>query len=189
MHKNRYKNRESPSESEKPLKRNIQFTSVRHELIVFLFRLGMLIILLEILFGVVFGITSMKNNDMAPRMSAGDLILYYRLETDIHNQDVIVFEKNEQQYVGRIIARGGDTVAITEEEQLILNGNLVTENQIYYTTPQYENEISYPVRLKEEEYFILCDYRESARDSRCFGAVKKSEIKGKVITVVRRTDL
>ena len=45
-------------------------------------------------------------------------------------------------------------------------------------------------RLNEnDEVFVLCDYREGAKDSRYFGPVSKSEIKGKVITIVRRSNL
>ena len=43
--------------------------------------------------------------------------------------------------------------------------------------------------LAEDEFFVLCDYREGARDSRYFGPVSEDEIKGKVITVVRRSGL
>ena len=35
----------------------------------------------------------MPNADMYPRIDAGDLILYYRLERKFHAQDIIVFEK------------------------------------------------------------------------------------------------
>ena len=60
---------------------------------------------------------------------------------------------------------------------------------IYYSTPRYENGPDYPVTMAEGEYFILCDYREGARDSRYFGPVSRDEIKGKVITVIRRSGL
>ena len=42
---------------------------------------------------------------------------------------------------------------------------------------------------QKDEFFVLCDYREGARDSRYFGPVSEGEIKGKVITVVRRSGL
>ena len=37
------------------------------------------------------------------------------------------------------------------------------ENDIYYSTPMYDNNVSYPVTLRENQYFILCDYREEQR--------------------------
>lgn len=44
-------------------------------------------------FGVMFGITTVKNEDMSPRMSAGDLVLYYRLDKHPVAGDVIVYKK------------------------------------------------------------------------------------------------
>ena len=163
--------------------------SYREEITTFFTRLAVLVILLLILFGLIFGITPMPNDDMSPRISAGDLMLYYRLDRDFISDDVVVFTKNGGQYTGRIVAVGGDSVEITEDAQLVVNGGIVMDSDIFYTTPQYESDVTYPVQLAEDEYFILYDYREGARDSRYFGPVNASEIKGKVITVIRRSNL
>ena len=48
------------------------------EIKAFFIRLVILLIFLWLLFGVFFGITPMRGNDMFPRISAGDLLLYYR---------------------------------------------------------------------------------------------------------------
>lgn len=159
------------------------------EIASFFAKLIWMVLLLVVLFGILFGVTSMKNNDMSPRISSGDLLLYYRLEENPRIQDVVVFQKDGKQYVGRIVARGGDSVEITEDARLEINGSTVAEPDIYYSTPRYGEEVEYPVELEAEEYFILCDYRNGAKDSRYFGAVKKSEILGKVITVLRRSGL
>lgn len=155
----------------------------------FFVKLVAIILLLAILLGFFFGITPMENDDMSPRISAGDLLLYYRLADDYVTGDVMVFEKDGTQYVGRIVAKGGDTVQVTDQATLVVNGSTVLESDIYYTTPKYDNGPTYPLTLAADEYFILCDYREGARDSRYFGPVHQSEVKGKVITVVRRSDL
>lgn len=155
----------------------------------FVTRLILFLILLFVLFGIVFGIQPMKNDDMSPRISAGDLMLYYRLESTYQSQDVIVFEKEGQTYIGRVVAKGGDSVEITEDSELQVNESIVMENDIYYKTPQYEDGIEYPCELEEDQYFVLCDYREGAKDSRIFGPVDRSEIKGNVITVIRRSGL
>ena len=125
-------------------------------------------VLLSLLFGFAFGVTPMENDDMSPRISAGDLLLYYRLADDLVTGDVLVFEKDGEQYVGRIVANPGDTVEVTDQATLVVNGSTVLENDIYYTTPKYDNGPAYPVTLAQDEYFILCDYREGARDSRYF---------------------
>ena len=159
------------------------------DIVSFFTKLVAMIALLAVMLGLAFGITPMPNDDMAPRISAGDLLLYYRLADDWANGDVMVFEKDGEQYVGRIVARGGDTVEVTDQATLVVNGSTVLENNIYYTTPKYENGPAYPLTLAAGEFFVLCDYREGARDSRYFGAVRPAEVKGKVITVVRRSGL
>ena len=159
------------------------------EVRLFLIRLIAMVLLMWVLFGLIFGICSMKNEDMMPRISSGDLLLYYRLQQNFVSGDVIVLQKDGKRYVGRVATHGGDTVEITEDAQLSVNGSTVIENDIYYSTPRYESGIAYPVTLAENEVFVLCDYREGAKDSRYFGPVSKSEIKGKVITIVRRSNL
>lgn len=161
----------------------------REEVASFFTRLLFLAALLWILFGWIFGLTAMQNDDMMPRVSAGDLLLYYRLENSWLAQNVIVFEKEGRQYTGRIVAVGGDTVEVTDDAQLIINGSYVAETNIYYSTPPYDSGVTYPLTLQEDEVFVLCDYREGARDSRSFGPVKRSEIRGKVITIIRRSEL
>ncbi|MDD6105425.1 MAG: signal peptidase I [Ruminococcus sp.] len=155
----------------------------------FLVRLFLLITVIGILFGVVFGLTPMANADMQPAVCAGDLMLYYRLGKNLNSDDVVVFQKEGIQYTGRIVAVPGDVVEITDESELMVNKNTVMEDNIFYTTPAYDSEVEYPLALKEDQYFILCDNREGAKDSRSFGVVDTSEIKGKVITIVRRSGI
>ena len=161
---------------------------LKGEIHLFLIRLAFLLVFLWVLFGLLFGITTMKNNDMSPRISAGELLFYYRLEKP-KSGDVVVLQKAGEKYVGRVIAAGGDTVEITEDEKVKINGSKIVENDIFYDTPQYESDTVYPLTLNSGEYFILGDQRGNAKDSRYFGAVKDKEIKGRVITVLRRSDI
>lgn len=162
----------------------------REEIKSFLLRLMVLLLFLWVLFGICFGIAPVKNGDMFPRISAGDLMLYYRLEKSYNSQDVIVYEKDGAQRVGRVIAHGGDTVEITGDGELHINGSIVMENNVFYNTyPYTEGNVTYPLTLAEDEVFVLGDYREGARDSRYYGAIRSDEIKGKVITILRRSDL
>ena len=155
----------------------------------FLVRLFLRLTVIGILFGVVFGLTPMANADMQPAVCAGDLMLYYRLDKNLKSDDVVVFQKEGLQYTGRIVAVPGDVVEITDESDLMVNKSTVMEDNIFYTTPAYDSEVEYPLALKEDQYFILCDNREGAKDSRSFGVVDTSEIKGKVITIVRRSGI
>ncbi|MBE6005126.1 MAG: signal peptidase I [Lachnospiraceae bacterium] len=155
----------------------------------FFSRLTVMIIMMYIMFFVIFGLKPMANDDMKPRISAGDLMLFYRLETRINSDDVVVFTKDGKTYTGRVVAKGGDKVEVTDDSTLKINDSTMIESDIFYSTPKYEDYVKYPLKLQDDEYFILCDYRNGARDSRYFGAVKKNEIEGKVITIIRRSSL
>ena len=88
-----------------------------------------------------------------------------------------------------MVAVAGDTVEITDDNRLIINGNAVLEPNIFYLTPRYEGFIEYPLTLLPGECFVLADSRSGGTDSRVFGPVFKNEINGTVITIVRRNNL
>ena len=140
--------------------------------------------LIYVMFFIIFGISPVKNDDMKPKLSAGDLMLYYRLEDKILPSDVLVYQKDGKQFVGRVIGQPGDVINIPDEGGLMINGNLQIEDGIFYDTRPYDTEaVRYPITLKDDEYFIMADMRSGAKDSRLFGAVNKKEIKGKVFFV------
>ena len=148
-----------------------------------------LLVFLGIVFGVVFGITPMRNQDMMPKISAGDLMVYERLGNSWISGDVVVWKKEGKTYTGRIVAVPGDQVKITEEESLEINGSVVAESNIFYKTPAYEGAVAYPLTLSSGEYFVLGDFREGAKDSRYFGPIERKEIKGNVLVVLRRKEI
>lgn len=155
----------------------------------FLSMIRTLIILLAILwalFTFAIGIKMVPNDDMNPRLNAGDIMLYYKVDKQVNAQDVIVLKKNKTEYVGRVVAKGGDTVEITKEGNLIVNGNMVVESNIYTATPPYEGFVEYPVELASDECFVLSDKRQGGEDSRYYGPVKTKEVRGTVIGLYRR---
>ena len=155
----------------------------------------LLLIVIWVLFFKVVGITQMPNADMYPRLDAGDILLFYRLNKDIRSQDIVVLEKStplnseKGMYVGRVVARAGDTVDINEEGHLVINNRTVVESNIFYETHVYEGFTEFPIKLQEGEFFVLSDSRDGGTDSRFYGVVNKSEMLGTVITVVRRNNL
>lgn len=147
------------------------------------------IVILFIGFTFILGIKMAPNDDMKPRISAGDILIYYRIDKLVNAQDVIIVKKNKTEYVARVIAKGGDTVNISDTSGLEINGIPVTEDNIYYDTPRYEGFNKYPVKLKDDECFVLVDKRDGGEDSRYFGPVKKKEIIGTVIGQFRRAGI
>ncbi len=161
----------------------------------FLLRVLIFIIVVWVLFFKVVGLTHMPNGDMYPRLDAGDLVLFYRLEKNFKAQDVVVFEtatpdtQEKQLFICRVVAVAGDTVQITDSERLVINGNTMIEPNIFYSTPRYEGFTEYPLTLQPGEVFVLADSRAGGNDSRYFGPIKTDAILGTVITIVRRTNL
>ena len=156
----------------------------RRDVVMLFRRIVYIIVFLTIFFFLFFGIHTVNGEDMEPRLSDGDLLLYFRLDPDYLAREVVVYEAGGRARVGRIIARPGDEVEIASNEVKI-NGYITAEEDIYHDTPDYDGRVSYPLVLGDDEYFILADYREGARDSRVYGAIPKDAVKGKVITAIR----
>ena len=148
--------------------------------------LAMTLVMIWLLFAFFLGVKMAPNDDMLPKIGAGDVVIYYRIDKDPALNDVMMIKKNDTDYLGRVVACGGDEVNITDEGALYVNGNQVIEDQIFYQTQPYEGFVDYPLRLATDECFILADSRDGGEDSRYYGAVKKKEIKGTVIGLFRK---
>lgn len=171
----------SSQEDEKKRKDKLALRDIRD----FLIKLAFIVVLGWILLGVVFGVAVMEGEDMYPRLRDGDFMVYYRLQQDYHIGDVVTFKSDDRRYTGRIVAQGGDTVDITEEGELIVNGSVQTE-EIYYPTEITEGSIDFPCEVPQGSVFLLCDFRTTGYDSRNYGPVEIDSLDGKVITILRR---
>jgi signal peptidase I len=147
-------------------------------------KLVLVISIIWLVFSQFFALTQVSGNDMYPRIMDGDLVMAYRLERSYAQDDVVLFNKSGYKYVGRIVAQGGDVVDLTEDGSLVVNGS-VQEEEIFYITEPAPGAIIYPYTVPEDSYFILCDYRTIGVDSRYFGAVSRSDLIGKVFSVLR----
>lgn len=101
----------------------------------------------------------------------------------------IVLPDNEEFYVCRVVAAEGDTVEITDEGALIVNGNRMIETNIFYPGTVYTGFTEYPLTLGKGQCFVMADRRNGGADSRFFGPVDIDQIQGTVITIVRRNNL
>jgi signal peptidase I len=148
-------------------------------------KLGAFCLIIWIIFTFLFGITKMQGETMYPKVRDGDLMLYYRLQKEYHSGDVITFMLEGNRRTARVVAVGGDVVDINYEGELLINGNVQSE-EIFYSTEKLTNGVTYPYTVEENSYFVLCDFRTSSIDSRRYGAIPKKDISGKVITILRR---
>lgn len=128
-----------------------------------------------------------RGQDMFPAVKDGDLVIAYRLQKDYEKDDLVVYLRNGEHCVGRIAARAGDYVNITEDGALLVNGTVQSGEIVYPTYPK-EN-IVYPYAVPDGTVFILADYRTQAQDSRDFGPVETKDIEAKVLSILRRRGL
>jgi signal peptidase I len=174
----------------KPVKELVATVAEQKQVIwEFLLKLSLFCLALWILFAFIFGIRRVTGESMFPRVRDGDLILFYRLEQTYSIDDVVAYKAGGYRYVGRIVAQGGDVVDLTDEGQLVVNGNVQEEEDIYYITePRSNDGISFPYTVEEGSYFVLDDYRTAGAesDSRRYGAISKKNLEGKVMALLRR---
>ena len=145
-----------------------------------------IVIGLWIMFAFVIGVDTVQSYDMSPALNLGDRLIYSRFDKDPIARDVIVFKKDGEMRVSRVIAIPGDTVEITPEGSLIVNGNYIMEDRISGPTYPYTEYVQYPITLAKNEYFVLGDNRRTGVDSRYYGTVKEDEILGTLIMVIRQ---
>ena len=158
--------------------------SLKEDILFLVLKLLIFLVLIAVMIFFVFGIYRCSDNMMSPAFKDGDLAIYYRLQKEFQPSDTVIIEKDGETQIRRIIAKPGDSVEITADG-LKINGYLQQETGIYTETLPYTEGISFPITLEENEYFVLGDNRSGAKDSRIYGAVKKDEIKGTVITLLR----
>ena len=141
----------------------------------------MLIITYLIVLGLIFGLKRMDTSFMSPKITEGDLLVFYRIDRNFEIEDVILFENRGKQYVMRIVAKEGQTVDISEDGKLLIDG-YPEEHQAFFETDKDEtSQIKFPYRVESGKYFVMNDYRLNKSDSRLFGTISRESIKGKII--------
>ena len=156
------------------------------DIVGFLLHLAIVIAAVWAIFTFVFGVSIARGEAMYPRIRDGDVLFSYRMQRDIRTGDVLAVKKDGQEFIGRVVAVGGETVDITPEGQLLVNGNAASEEIFYATYLISGGQVTYPHEVPQNSFFLLSDFRTNGYDSRNYGDVSREEVKGKVITVMRR---
>ncbi|MBT9775811.1 signal peptidase I [Clostridium sp. MCC353] len=127
---------------------------------------------------------TISGHSMLPSLKSEDVVLMDRLAYDFGSPkrfDVIAFQRDDDKInVKRVIGLPGETVQIKNGIIYIDDMPLEAENDL--------NRVSLaglaenPVKLADNEYFVLGDNREGSEDSRFtnIGNVKKKQILGRV---------
>ncbi len=167
--------------------RRLEDARFHTELIQFVQRMIVIAFAAWIFLTKIFVITQAHGQDMFPFVKDGDLIIAFRLQDKYQKDDIVVCTVDGRSYIGRIAANENDVINLDETGTLTVNGTVQTGEMIYPTVSR--QGIEYPFRVPDGTVFLLGDYRTAATDSRDFGPVPKKNVKGKVISILRRRQL
>ncbi|MCF8111141.1 MAG: signal peptidase I [Desulfobacteraceae bacterium] len=140
------------------------------------------------------GAYKIPSGGMAPTLKAGDYVfadkfIYSRQE--VRRGDIVIFpypEDPSKAFVKRVVAIGGDTLEIIDKK-IFLNGDPQAHDYAIHTDPHILSEKECPrdnfgpVKVPEDMLFVMGDNRDNSYDSRFWGYVKKSSVKGKVKSI------
>ncbi len=107
--------------------------------------------------------------------------------------DIVVFkfpEEPERDFIKRVIGLPGDTVEL-RKKRVYINGAMLDEGYVRYLSPPDESSendfdvrVQYgPVTVPADQYFMMGDNRDNSQDSRYWGFMPRSYVKGKALFI------
>ncbi len=177
---------EQDAEKKAPNKKQTKKKKTTAQLMIgFLIKLAVIALAVWMLFTFVLGLVIHYGNNMHPAIRDGDLIISLRVQRPYLNAAVL-YEHDGKMCLGRVVGMPGNTIDISDEGALTVNGTAPAEEVFYPTHRCDTSDISYPYTVGEDQVFILNDFRSDTNDSRMFGAVSMKDIKGPVLLMLRR---
>ncbi len=135
-----------------------------------------------LLFGVIFGVALVKGDSMEPNFTGRNVVVFLRLGRPKRGDAVIFTTSSDKTLIRRVVAIEGDVVGMSKNTGTVLiNGEAEDGAPVQAGTYPVSETIEYEFTVPPETVYVLGDNRETAVDSRHFGAVNERRIMGKVI--------
>jgi len=152
----------------------------------FVYMIIICLVVAKLLTSFVFLSVMVSGSSMETTLTNGDKGItdgiFYKI-FGIDRFDIVILEEKgyKEKLVKRVIGLPGETIKY-EKGVLYVNGEVVEEKFIsdevkLQTVTPYGND-TFEITLAKNEYYVLGDNRGNSTDSRYFGAIKKSQIKG-----------
>jgi len=136
----------------------------------------------------------MPSGSMRPSLLVGDHILvnkFAKISDKIKRGDIIVFvypPDPRMDFIKRVVGLPGDLFEIRDKE-IYVNNNPLKEDYIIHTDKNIipagvrPRDNFGPLRVPNDSVFVLGDNRDASFDSRFWGVVELSKVKGKVTKI------
>lgn len=126
-----------------------------------------------------FSLATIPTGSMIPTLQINEMCVVQKTQK-VNRGDIVIFyphANNPERYAKRVIAMGGDTIAI-HDGVVILNGKPLDEPYLRdgYTQTEME-ELTVP----EGHFFAMGDNRNNSIDSRYYGSFPCDRLVGKVV--------
>lgn len=123
---------------------------------------------------------NVSGNSMSSTLKDGDIMLLNKLslKDGIDRFDIVVVKTETNYIIKRVIGLPGETISY-KDGVLYINGKVYEDKYNLTGT----NDID-PVKILDNEYYVMGDNRNISKDSRTIGAIKKDRIIGKTNFVI-----
>ena len=164
----------------------VAFASVGAFLLSFLETIVVALVISIVLYLFIMTPHEVVGSSMYPTYKDGEYLMANKLVykfTEPKRGDVIIFKYSDtQDFIKRIIGLPGEQVML-KDGHIYINGTQLDEtayldSSIYTGGEEYLHE-GETITVPANEYFVCGDNREHSSDSRSFGPIEKSAIKGK----------
>lgn len=152
-----------------------------------LFRTLLFVLVIWLCFSQVLFLKRVTGSAKFPSLKDGDLTLGFRLDRNYQSGDIVLYTVDGTEHFGRVLTTAGNTVEMDGSGDVRVNG-ISESGEILFPSTDI-GTLKYPYTVPEGTVFVMCDHRTETEDSRTYAAIPVRQIKGKVLSFLRRRGL